>query len=51
MTRTVINGVSKIEIVEKDNYSEVTFFELMGSRYVQLGATERYSKELADELF
>lgn len=39
MARTIIDGVSKVEIVEKENHCEVTFFELMGGRYVQLGDT------------
>lgn len=51
MTRTIIDGVSKIEVVEKENYCEVSFFELMGGRYVQLGPTENWSKELVVEEF
>lgn len=51
MTRTIINGASKIEIVEKDEYCEVTFFEFMGNRYVQFGDTENWSKELVAEEF
>lgn len=51
MARTIINGTSKIEIIEKENFCIVTFFELMGERYVQLGASENWDKALAYELF
>ena len=49
MARTLTNGLHKVEIIEKENGSEVTFFEMMGGRWVSFG-TELYSKELTDEI-
>ncbi len=52
MERTIIDGVHKIEIVYTGNgIFKVTYYELMGNRYVQLGPTETWSREAVFDAF
>jgi hypothetical protein len=51
MSRTITDGVSKIEIVERENDCIVQYFELMGNKWAPLGEPEIWSKELAFEEF
>lgn len=47
--RTIeINEYTKVEITSENI---VTYYELMGSRWVALGNGERWSQELIDETF
>lgn len=48
-TEVMINDWTKYRIVEKENWCEVTHYELMGGRWVALGPAENWSKELVKE--